>query len=44
MNAVYSPFQANKVKRLVYSKGTMYRITHVVFNPRRYEVFPRNDA
>lgn len=27
MNAVYSPFQANKVKRLVYSKGTMYRIT-----------------
>ena len=27
MNAVYSPFQANKVKRLVCSKGTMYRIT-----------------
>ena len=27
MNAVYSPFQANNVKRLVYSKGTMYKIT-----------------
>ena len=27
MNAVYSPFQANKVKRLVYSKGTMYKVT-----------------
>ena len=28
MNAVYSPFQVNKVKRLVYSKGTMYKVTH----------------
>lgn len=27
MDAVYSPFQANKVKRLVYSKGTMYKVT-----------------
>ena len=27
MNAVYSPFQANKIKRLVYSKGTMYKVT-----------------
>ena len=27
MDAVYSPFQANKVRRLVYSKGTMYKIT-----------------
>ena len=27
MNVVYSPFQANKVKRLVYSKGAMYKIT-----------------
>lgn len=27
MNAVYSVFQANKVKRLVYSKGTMYKVT-----------------
>lgn len=27
MNAVYSQFQANKVKRLVYSKGAMYKVT-----------------
>ena len=28
MDAVYNPFQANKIRRLVYSKGTMYRVTH----------------
>lgn len=32
MNVVYSPFQANKVKRLVYSKGTMYKITRNQMN------------
>ena len=41
MNAVYSPFQANKVKRLVYSKGTMYRITR---NPMTEYGEPDEDA
>ena len=41
MNAVYSPFQANKVKRLVYSKGEMYRITR---NPMSEYGEPDEDA
>ena len=32
MNVVYSPFQANKVKRLVYSKGTMYKVSRNPLN------------
>nr|DAG58770.1 MAG TPA: hypothetical protein [Bacteriophage sp.] len=41
MNAVYSTFQANKVKRLVYSKGTMYKVTR---NPMTEYGEPDEDA
>ena len=41
MDAVYSPFQANKVKRLVYSKGTMYKVTR---NPMTEYGEPDKDA
>ena len=41
MNVVYSPFQANKVKRLVYSKGAMYKITR---NPMSEYGEPDEDA
>ena len=41
MNVVYSPFQANKVKRLVYSKGTMYKVSR---NPLNEYGEPDEDA
>lgn len=41
MNAVYSPFQANKIRRLVYSKGTMYKVTR---NPMTEYGEPDKDA
>ena len=41
MNAVYSPFQANKDKRLVYSKDTMYNLSR---NPLNEYGEPDEDA
>lgn len=41
MNAVYSPFQVNKVKRIVYSKGAMYKVSR---NPMTEYGEPDEDA